>query len=256
MSQRCLRWSLALALASLPTGAASFSCKSGELLLVLDDDVDAAGGGADACLEDLLSELFFVEGDNLLDVADAAAQVFAETDDLANDDGRAGDGLHDAHLAALDALRDLYFAFTSEQGYGAHLAEIHADGVVGLLEGAGREVELDVVGLFTGLGLVLFAVASELALAGEDVDALGVDGGEEIVEVVGRGDVTGKEVVDLSVGEIALLFSCINELVNVVFVLVNFFGHVGAHSCGKFPENWVVRIPVSGFRRTIPWVVS
>ena len=87
-----------------------------------------------AC-EDLFGELFLVEGDDFLDVANAAAKIFAEADDLANDDGRARDGLHDAELAALDALGDLDFAFAGEQGNGAHLAEVHADGVVGLLEG-------------------------------------------------------------------------------------------------------------------------
>ncbi len=144
-------------------GRCELLLQRGELLLVLDDDVDAAGGGADAGLQDLFGELFFVEGDDFLDVADAAAEVFAEADDLADDDGRARDGLHDAELAALDALGDFYFAFAGEQGNGAHLAEVHADGVVGLLEGSGREIEFDVVGLFAGLGLILFAVAGELA---------------------------------------------------------------------------------------------
>ena len=176
-----------------------------------------------AC-EDLFGELFFVEGDDFLDVADAAAQVFAEADDLANDDGRARDGLHDAHLAALDALGDFDFALAGEQGHGAHLAEVHADGVVGLLEGAGREVELDVVGLFAGLGLVLVAVAAA-AFAGEHVDALGVDGGHQVIELVGRGDVAGEQVVDLAVGEVALFLAGVDELVYVFFVLVDFFSH-------------------------------
>ena len=49
-------------------------------------------------------------------------------------------------------------------GYGAHLAEVHADGVVGLLEGAGGEVELDVVGLFACLRLVFVAFGTEARL--------------------------------------------------------------------------------------------
>ncbi len=204
-----------------------------QLLLVLDDDVDAAGSGADTGLQDLFGELFFVEGDDFLDVADAAAEVFAEADDLANDDGRARDGLHDAELAALDALGDFDFALAGEQGNGAHLAEVHADGVVGLLEGSGREVELYVVGLFAGFGLVLVAATAAL-FPGEDIDALGVDGGEKVIEVVGGGDVTGEEVVDLAVGEIPLLFPCVDELIYVVFVLVNFFSHGCAHSCERF----------------------
>ena len=157
-----------------------------DLLLVLDDLVDAPDGGAHPGLEDLFGELFFVEGDHFLDVANAAAQVFAQAHDLADDDRRARDGLHHAHLAALDALGDLDFAFAGEQGHGAHLAQVHADGVVGLFEGSGRKVELDVVGLFAGLRLVLVSFA---AISREHVDALGVDGGHQIVELVGRGDV-------------------------------------------------------------------
>ena len=178
---------------------------------MLDDDVDAADGGAHARLQDLFGELFFVEGDHFLDVAHAAAQVFAEADDLANHDRRARDGLHHAVLAALDALGDLDLALAGEQRDGAHLAQVHADGVVGLLQRAGREVELDVLGLFAGLGLILVAVRA-CAFAGEHVDALGVDGGHQVIELVGRGDVAGQQVVDLAIGEIALLFSGVDEL--------------------------------------------
>ncbi len=234
MSQRCLARVFGLCLGVFAVRCGELFFEPVDLLLVLEDDVDAAGGGANAGLQDLFGELFFVEGDDFLDVADATAQVFAEADDLANDDGRARDGLHDAQLAALDALGDFDFALAGEQGNGAHLAEVHADGVVGLLEGSGREVELYVVGLFAGFGLVLVAVACELGFAGEDVDALRVDGGEKVIEIVGCGDVTGEEVVDLAVGEIPLFFPGVDELVYVVFVLVNFFSHGCAHSCKEF----------------------
>ena len=234
MSQRVLRVSLAFGLGVFAVRCGEFFFERVDFLLVLEDDVDAAGCGANAGLQDLFGELFFVEGDDFLNVANATAQVFAETDDLSNDDGRSRDGLHDAHLAALDALGDFDFALAGEQGDGAHLAEVHADGVVGLLEGSGREVELYVVGLFAGFGLVLVAVACELGFAGQDVDALRVDGCEKVIEIVGCGDVTGEEVVDLAEGEIPLLFPCVDELVYVVFVLVNFFSHGCAHSCKEF----------------------
>ena len=45
-------------------------------------------------------------------------------------------------LAALDALGDLDLALAGEQRHRAHLAQVHADGVVGLVEGARGEVEL------------------------------------------------------------------------------------------------------------------
>ena len=186
-------------------------------------------GLLDARGEDLFGELFFVEGDDFLDVADAALEVFAEADDLTDNDGRTRDGLHHAELAALDALGDFDFALAGEQGHGAHLAQVHADGVVGLFERAGREVEFDVVGVFAGLvvGVAVFGVAGAAAALGQDVDALGVDGGHQVIELVGRGDVAGEEVVDFAEGEVALLFAGVDDMVYVFFVLIEFFSHWG-----------------------------
>jgi hypothetical protein len=70
------------------------------------------------------------------------------------------------------------------------------------------------------------------------------------VLMVVRGDVAGEQVVDLAKGEIALLFSCIDELLDVFFVLVDFFSHGDAHSCLDFLG---IR---QRHRRTIPLVVS
>ncbi len=144
---------------------------------------------------------------------------------------RTRDGLHDAELAAFDALGDFDFALAGEQGHGAHLAQVHADGVVGLLEGAGREVEFDVVGVFAGLVIGVAVVGVELGAAaafGEDIDALGVDGGHQVIELVGRGNVAGEEVVDFAEGEVALLLAGVDDMVYVFFVLIEFFSHVGA----------------------------
>ena len=192
--------------------------ESGQLLLVLDDHVDTADGGAHARLQDLFGQLFFVEGDHFLDVADAAAQVFAQRDDLANYDRRARDGLHHAYLTALDALGDLDLTLAGEQRHRAHLAQVHAHRVVGLLEGSRRQVELDVVGLLARLRLVLVAIHARLTR--QHVDALRVDGGHQIIELVGRGDVAGQQVVDLAVRQVSLLFAGIDELIYVVFVLI------------------------------------
>ena len=61
---------------------------------------------------------------------------------------RARDRLDDRELAALDAPRDLDLAFAREQRHRAHLAQVHADRVVGLVERARREVELELLGAF------------------------------------------------------------------------------------------------------------
>jgi len=48
----------------------------------------------------------------------------------------------------------------------------------------------------------------------------GCDGGDEIVEVVAGTDLVGQYLVYVAVGEIALLFTHFNEVVNVVFEFV------------------------------------
>ncbi len=228
MSQRSLRVSLTLTLALALVGELELLLEASNLLLVLDDHVDARDGGAHARLQDLLGKLFLVEGDDFLDVAHAAAQVFAQPRDLADHDGRARDCLHHAELPALDALGDLDFALAREQGDGAHLAQVHAHGVVGFFERSGRKIELYVLGLFAGLGLVLVAPSAAVVVIAAELDALGVDGGEQVVEVVGRGDVAGQQVVDLAEGEVTLFLAYFD---NLVFIRFEFFSHVRAHSC-------------------------
>ena len=195
---------------------------------MLKNHFNAADGVANPRLQDLLGQLFFVEGDYFLDVAHAAAQVFSQPDDLANDDRRTRDCLHHAQLPALDALGDFNLALAGKQGNGTHLAQIHAHRVVGLLERAGGQVELDVFRLLAGLGLVLLAAFAAIRA---QLNTLGADGCHQVVEVVHGHDAVGQQVVDLAEGHITLLFA---NLYNVVFVLIQFFGHDSAHSLTKF----------------------
>ena len=187
-----------------------------DVLLVLDQGVNARHGGADARLHHVFGELFLVEDHDFFDVAHAALQVFAEGHDFADHDGRARDGLEHAHLAALDALGDFHFAFAREQRNGAHLAQIHADGVVGFFQSAGRQVELDVLALLE----LEVLVAAEFGPV-EQVDALGADGGDQVVDVVGRGGhLIRHHLVDVAVGEVALFLARIDQAVNVFFEFV------------------------------------
>ena len=62
------------------------------------------------------------------------AQRLGQRQDLADHQRRSGDSaLRTARLAALDALGELDFAFAGEQRNGAHLAQIHAHRIVGLV---------------------------------------------------------------------------------------------------------------------------
>ena len=93
-------------------------------------------------LDAVVGDLFVVEDDQLADRAVAGAQRVAHADDGLGDRRHARDRLDDRELALLDALGDGDLALAGEQRHRAHLAQVHADGIVGLVERAGREVEL------------------------------------------------------------------------------------------------------------------
>ena len=135
-------------------------------------------------LQNLVGDLLFVEGDDFFDGAHALLEVFAHGEQFVDDDGRAGERLEHADLAALDALGDFDFAFAREQGDGSHLAQIHADGVVGFFESAGSEVEFNVLALFAFFELLIERGGRQFG-AFEHVDALRADRREQVVEVVG-----------------------------------------------------------------------
>ena len=102
---------------------------------------------------------------------------------------RARDRFDDRQLAALDAARDLDFALAREQRHRAHLAQVHADRVVGLVERARREVELELLGPFRRAVDRLDVVAQVFLVGVDDLDARAAERVEQIVELVGRRDV-------------------------------------------------------------------
>jgi hypothetical protein len=88
-------------------------------------------------LDNLFRDFLFVEGDQLFNGADAFLEVLAQGEQFTNYNRRARKRLQDAVLASLDALGDFNFAFAGEQRNGSHLAQIHADGVIGFFQSAG-----------------------------------------------------------------------------------------------------------------------
>ena len=226
-------------------GPASFSSRLGDFFLMLDQRFDADDGGLDARHHDILGELLVVEDHHLFDVAHAALEILAERGNLADHDGRAGDGFEHAHLAALDALGDLDLALAGEQRHGAHLAQIHTDRVVGFFQGSGRQIQLDVLALFQFKVLV-----AEFGTV-QQVDALGVDGGNQVVQVFGRrAHLVRQHVVDVAVGEIALFLAHFNQGVDVVVLFVLVFKFV------VYRQNIPTLIKMKMGRREAPSIFS
>ncbi len=191
-------------------------------------------------LDLLVGDLFVVEDDQLADAAFVGPQLLTHRHDRAGDRRGAGDRLDHRQLAALDALGDLDFAFAGEEGHGAHLAQVHADGIVGLVEGAGREVQFDFFGPFTGsIELLLFP---ERLLRVDDLDARAAERTEQIIEILRRRDVGGQDFVDLVVQQVSLFLTDRDELFHLV---VSFFDRQ-RHSCFLYSFRGSAPDPGSG----------
>ena len=176
--------------------------------------VDSSGDFVQAIGNHLFGDFLFVEENNLLDGPHAALQVFANGDDFADDDGRTRQRLQHAQLAALDTLGDFHFAFAREQRNRAHLAQIHANGVVRLFQGSRREIEFHV---FAGFDLVEFLLARFRPL--EHINTLRTNGGKQVLEIVGGMHVVRDQIVHLVIGEITLFLAHIDQFFDIVVLV-------------------------------------
>ena len=131
-----------------------------------------------------------------LEVDDVAKQDLAGVELVAPDDDRLEGQRRfaeprDHRLAAgLDALGDGDLALAGEKLDRAHLAEIHADRIVGAVGRLARRLGGDRgrrrLGEFAGLGLFLARLLGLLGLVGlDDVDAHVVEHGVDVLDLVG-----------------------------------------------------------------------
>jgi len=90
--------------------------------------------------------------------------------------------------------------------------------IVCFFQRARRQVQLDVLALFR---LELVALPSaDLRAAFENVDSLRPDRRDQIVQIVGRIHIARKKVVDLVVGQVALLLTGVDQFLNILFVFI------------------------------------
>ena len=161
------------------------------------------------------------------EIDDVAKEDLAFVELVAPDDDglegqRAFAEARDHRLAAgLDALGDRDFAFAGQQLDRAHLAQIHAHGIVGALArlalldlGDGLLGDLDelVVGLvLAALVLVLLAFA---IVGFGDVDAHVREHGHDVLDLLGRGLVGRQNFVELIEGHEAALLGLLDHLLH------------------------------------------
>src|SRR5665213_1020640 len=161
------------------------------------------------------------------EIDDVAKEDFSFVQLVAPDD----DGLEgqrafaqacDHRLAAgLDALGNGDFAFARQQLDGAHLAQIHPDGIVGALAGLGlldfgdgllRDLDQLVVGLVVGLFLAVFLAVGILGLG--DVDAHLGEHRHDVLDLLRRGGVGRQHFIELIEGHEAALLGLLDHLLD------------------------------------------
>src|SRR5271166_2168403 len=195
-----------------------FFLHHGDFFVQLRHGVDLAGKFVQPVLQDFVGDLLLIEGHDFLDGAHTFLEILAHRQQFVNHDRRSRERLQHADLAALDALGDFHFAFAGEQGNGSHLAQVHADGIVGFFQCAGREVEFDILALFAFVEFLIERGGRQLWTF-QHVDALRADRREQVVQVFGTYYIVRDELVDLVISEISLLFPGINQLFYVVVLV-------------------------------------
>ena len=181
----------------------------GDLAEDLEVAGDAVGGLG-------LQRLVGVAGHQLAQQTLVLLRQLVEAQQLAQHHRVLAQRLVDQPLALLDALGDLHLALAVEQRHGAHLAQVHAHRVVGLLVRGEAEVGGLVLLLVEVAGARLQLVAVLVALGPvDDVDAEVGEADVDLVELVGEADhLLRQHLVDLVVEQIPLLLAQLDELVD------------------------------------------
>ena len=160
-----------------------------------------------------LSAEIFVGNDELgqhQDIAhgsDAALQIVAQLNDLADDQRRTRERFANRPLAAFIALGQLDFALAGEQRNGAHLAQIHADRIVGFVANILGEFQVaEIVGLILG---GFFEIEFGLF---QDLDAGAIEVREQILEFAAGREIFGDQLVHFVVQNEPLFLARVHEI--------------------------------------------
>ena len=165
-------------------------------------------------IDPLFGHLLVVEDHQLPDGAVTALQLLAHPDDRLGDGRRPRDRLEDQPLPSLDPLGELDLALACQQRHRPHLAQIHPGRVVGLVDRARRQIQLDVVHSFATP--VVLLVRPVRLFRADDLDAGVAEGGEQLRQRVGRGDVGREQLVHLVIEQVPLLLAELDELPDFV----------------------------------------
>ena len=155
----------------------------------------------------------------------AAASAFVEGvrpfDDRVEGDRAFAQAPDHRVAAGLDALGDGDLALAAEQFDRAHLAQVHADRVVGAVDGfllgrggRARAAVVERIDLLLGLGLFSSSSSSSELVVLDDVDAHLADRGHDVLDLLGRHLVLRKRLVELVIGDDAALLGAGDQLLD------------------------------------------
>jgi hypothetical protein len=192
-------------------------------LHVSEEPLDRRQAGQDATDERRFLVLGIILVGDVGDVPDRDARLaepVLERLELALGEVRRHHGARDAFLAFLDTLRECDLALPREERDAAHLAEVHPHRILGAADRARREVDrVARLGLDRFLALVegvLDLVQGPWRLgAVDDVDVHGSEHQHDVVELVRGDQVAGQGIVQLFVGDVALLLARRDQLVQL-----------------------------------------
>src|SRR5206468_5980024 len=105
-----------------------------------------------------------------------------------NNQRRSREGVEHGSLAPLDALGDFDLALAREQRNGAHFAQIHANGVVGLISAGGGQLEIEQI-------LGFFQLGVEFRLF-ENFDARNIQARENVIQIAAAVEVVRHKLTD------------------------------------------------------------
>ncbi len=183
------------------------------------------GGGLDRLDESRL-DLFvgqaflIVEDDDVANARQPLLEVVADAKDLFDGDRRTGDRLLLLQQTALDALGDRNLALAGEKWDDGHLAQVHAHGIVRLLERAGGKVELALFPVGSLLLDLVPRILEELLVRFADLDAFGADDVENGLDLVRRADLGRQQAIDVVVGQVLLLFAHFEKFFDLIRVFL------------------------------------
>ena len=124
-------------------------------------------------------------------------------------------------FAVFDFLGDLDFALAAEQRHRAHLAQIHAHRIAGLADHVAVDVAVDLFLFFFFFGKLVAGTAERDPLVGvDDFDVHFAEDRHDIVDLVRRDHLGWQHIVDVVVGQIALLLAQVDELLDLLQILL------------------------------------